>query len=37
MKEEDGGVITTWDVLTWHKRISNVIAWARKEEERRQV
>lgn len=25
------------DVLTWHKRISNVIAWIRKEEKRRQT
>lgn len=36
MKEKDGCMRTTWNVLTWHKRISNVIAWTRKEEERRQ-
>lgn len=31
--EEDGGAMTTV-ILTWHKRISNVIAWAREKEKR---
>lgn len=34
MTEWDGAV-TTWGVLTWHKRVSNMIAWVRKEEEKR--
>lgn len=35
MNERHWGGRTRWDVLTWHKRISKVIACAKKKRERR--
>lgn len=33
--ERNWGKMTGWDVLTWHKRISKVIAWAKERRKRR--